>query len=200
MEKVEKVWGYEQIICNSELYCGKLLHLNAGYSSSLHQHDDKEETFYVLEGKLQMELGDSTMILAEGDSVEIHQNVLHRFTGIKDSILVEFSTHHEDRDSYRKIPSKKNRIVYVDIDGFLCTDEQGQYKNAKPIQENIDRINKKYDDGELIYIWTSRGTTTDINWRELTEKQLAQWGVKYHELLFGKPEYDEICDDKAMCL
>jgi hypothetical protein len=32
---------------------------------------------------------------------------------------------------------------------------------------------------------------------ELTKKQLALWEVKYHELLFGKPEYDIIIDDKS---
>ena len=32
--------------------------------------------------------------------------------------------------------------------------------------------------------------------RDLTEKQLEKWGVKYHELLFGKPHADVFIDDK----
>ena len=34
--------------------------------------------------------------------------------------------------------------------------------------------------------------------RDLTEKQLEKWGVKYQELLFGKPHADVFIDDKAV--
>jgi hypothetical protein len=39
---------------------------------------------------------------------------------------------------------------------------------------------------------------TGIDWREFTEKQLKSWGVKYHELIFGKPVADVFIDDKAI--
>ena len=44
--------------------------------------------------------------------------------------------------------------------------------------------------------WTARGTGSGIDWREVTEKQFKKWGVKYHELRFGKPIYDLFIDDK----
>lgn len=88
-------------------------------------------------------------------------------------------------------------ICYVDIDGVICTDAQGKYEEVTPILENIERINRLYDDGNEIILWTARGTVTRIDWRELTEKQLKEWGVKYHELRFGKPYYDLLIDDKA---
>ena len=31
----------------------------------------------------------------------------------------------------------------------------------------------------------------------MTEQQLKQWGVKYSELILGKPAYDMIIDDKG---
>jgi len=31
-----------------------------------------------------------------------------------------------------------------------------------------------------------------------TESQLKKWGVRYHELLFGKPSYDLFIDDKNL--
>lgn len=31
-----------------------------------------------------------------------------------------------------------------------------------------------------------------------TKKQLNKWGVKYHELIFGKPSYDILIDDKCL--
>ena len=32
---------------------------------------------------------------------------------------------------------------------------------------------------------------------EFTVKQLMKWGLKYNELIFGKPSYDIFVDDKA---
>jgi len=86
---------------------------------------------------------------------------------------------------------------YVDIDGTICTQDGTDYENAKPIQSAIDRINALYDEGHRIVYWTARGTKTGINWTYLTLKQFDAWGVKFHDLQFGKPAYDVLIDDKA---
>jgi len=88
--------------------------------------------------------------------------------------------------------------IFVDIDGVICNNTYGNYQQAEPIFENIKKINKKYDEGNEIVLWTARGTTTGINWKELTKKQMEKWKVKYHSLSFKKPEYDIIIDDKAV--
>jgi len=88
-------------------------------------------------------------------------------------------------------------IFYVDIDETICTKSPDlRYENAHPMTERIEKINKLYDEGNTIIYWTARGTVTGIDWREVTEKQFRQWGVKYHELRFGKPAYDLFIDDK----
>jgi dTDP-glucose 4,6-dehydratase len=88
-------------------------------------------------------------------------------------------------------------IFYVDIDETICTKSPDlRYENAQPMTERIERVNKLYDEGNTIIYWTARGTVTGIDWREVTEKQFRQWGVKYHELRFGKPAYDLFIDDK----
>ena len=88
-------------------------------------------------------------------------------------------------------------IIYVDIDETICTkSEDLDYAKAKPIKERIQRINKLFDQGNTIIYWTARGTMTKIDWREVTEKQFKNWGVKYHDLKFGKPAYDLFIDDK----
>ena len=46
--------------------------------------------------------------------------------------------------------------------------------------------------------WTARGTTTGIDWTETTLQQFDKWGVKYHDLKMGKPQYDVFIDDKNM--
>ena len=89
-------------------------------------------------------------------------------------------------------------LIYIDIDETICiTPEDRDYTNATPINENIAKANKLYDEGNTIVYWTARGTVTKIDWREVTEKQFKDWGVKCHELKFDKP-YDLIIDDKAL--
>lgn len=89
--------------------------------------------------------------------------------------------------------------MYVDIDETICFYEgERNYKLAKPIQENIDKINKLYDEGHQITYWTARGSITKINWFDLTKTQLMLWGCKYHRLSTGKkPAYDLLICDKT---
>ncbi len=88
-------------------------------------------------------------------------------------------------------------IIYVDIDETICfSPESRDYSMATPIEKNINKINKMYDNGDTIVYWTARGTLTGKDWRGVTEGQFKRWGVKYHELKFGKPAYDLFIDDK----
>ena len=90
-------------------------------------------------------------------------------------------------------------IIFIDIDETICnTSEDRNYKAAVPIIENINKANELYENGHTIIYWTARGTTTGIDWRKITEEQFAGWGVKYHDLQFGKPYYDLFIDDKNM--
>jgi hypothetical protein len=90
-------------------------------------------------------------------------------------------------------------IYYVDIDDTICTRIDSanlNYENSKPLKERIEFINQLYDNGHTIVYWTARGTGTGIDWSKTTKKQFSEWGVKYHELRFGKPIYDLFIDDK----
>lgn len=99
---------------NNDLYCGKRLHFttppqdNVFPSTSLHFHANKHETMYVESGQFQISVvhtesgGWTHWNLIDGDSIVIPPNTPHRITALKiPSVLVEFSTHHEDSDSYR---------------------------------------------------------------------------------------------------
>jgi hypothetical protein len=90
-------------------------------------------------------------------------------------------------------------VIYIDIDDTICNSpNKPDYTNCFPIIENINKANKLYDNGHLIVYWTARGTGTGIDWSDITKKQLREWGVKYHDLKFGKPNYDLFIDDKNM--
>ena len=87
--------------------------------------------------------------------------------------------------------------LIFDIDGTICTQEL-DYSKAQPIQEVIDKLNKKYDEGFKIVLFTARGTETGIDWSEVTAAQLKQWKVSYHDLIFGKPAGLQYIDDKGI--
>lgn len=91
------------------------------------------------------------------------------------------------------------KIYYVDIDETICsTPNSRKYEDAIPILENIEKINNLYDMGNTIVYWTSRGSRKQIDWYDLTYRQLKSWGVKFNELRVDKPYYDIFIDDKTL--
>lgn len=92
------------------------------------------------------------------------------------------------------------RFVF-DIDGVVATiTPNNDYSVAEPIPQNIELINKLYQNGNFIVLLTARGVTTGIDWEVVTREQLSIWQVKYHELHFGKPAADYYIDDKFISI
>ena len=59
-------------------------------------------------------------------------------------------------------------VVYIDIDETIAnTPENRDYSLSTPIQENIEKANKFYDDGHIVVYWTARGTVTGIDWENI---------------------------------
>jgi CMP-N-acetylneuraminic acid synthetase len=97
----------------------------------------------------------------------------------------------------KRFINKKGGIIYVDIDQTLFCSKIPTYEVTYVNKRMIDLVNYLFEHNFII-LWTSRGTVTQIDWREHTEKQLANYGVKYHELRLKKPMYDFWVDDKAV--
>ena len=91
-------------------------------------------------------------------------------------------------------------IYCFDVDGTICTLRSGgDYQNAKPFEDMVSSINRLYEAGHTIKIFTARGCNSGIDHTELTIKQMSDWGIKYHELIMNrKPHYDLLIDDKAI--
>ena len=105
--KVEKVWGYELWLANTELYCGKILHLEKDHFCSYHYHKIKDETFYVLKGLVRFYISSNYITVGPGLSIHISSREIHSFCGLETSDIIEISTHHSDDDSYRLTESGK---------------------------------------------------------------------------------------------
>jgi mannose-6-phosphate isomerase len=113
---VDKPWGHEVIWADTELYVGKVLHVNAGEALSLQYHREKDETLYVLSGYVRMEVGPSSekleaVELRAGDAMRLRPGTVHRMEALEESDVLEVSTPHLDDlvrldDRYGRIRSR----------------------------------------------------------------------------------------------
>ncbi len=100
----------------------------------------------------------------------------------------------------------KFKIICFDLDNTICKTKKNFYKKSLPIKKNIKLINRLYEDGFYIKIFTARFMGRSNENIKLAKKkgfkftklQLESWGLKYNELIFGKPSYDIYVDDKSL--
>lgn len=94
--RVSKPWGYELIWAKTDRYVGKILHVNKGESLSLQYHHQKDETLYLLRGRVELTLQKDgerrTVMMTVGESFHIPPLMVHRLEALEDSDLAEVST------------------------------------------------------------------------------------------------------------
>lgn len=98
VRQIEKPWGYETHWTPADKpYMGKILHINAGKQLSLQIHDQKQESWFLINGQAKVVWDDNKGDLIEtelekgkGYSCVIGQR--HRLVGITDCDVVEVST------------------------------------------------------------------------------------------------------------
>ena len=114
-KRVEKEWGTEYWLTNSQKYCAKLLVMKGGYAGSLHRHYEKDETLTVVKGEMRLHIqggvfGIDSKTMGEGDWVRLAPGDWHRLEGLADETwIMEASTHHDDMDVERATVSGKLR-------------------------------------------------------------------------------------------
>jgi mannose-6-phosphate isomerase-like protein (cupin superfamily) len=110
--KVDKGWGMELIWASNDEYCGKILVFNnAGSKFSMHFHKDKDETWFVNQGRFKVRWIDTKTAvlyekeLNEGDvwhNPRLQPHQLEAMVG--NSSITEVSTADSPDDNYRIIP------------------------------------------------------------------------------------------------
>ncbi|MGH7764965.1 MAG: cupin domain-containing protein [Candidatus Dormibacteraceae bacterium] len=99
--RVDKPWGYELRWAVTDRYVGKVLHVNKGEALSLQYHERKDESQYIVNGEVDIELGGPDGVLSKhrlvaGDTLHIAPGTRHRMTAIEDTDIFEVSTHEID--------------------------------------------------------------------------------------------------------
>lgn len=113
-DEVPKPWGSELWFAHTERYAGKILRVRAGCRLSVQYHEQKDETSYVLSGRVIVSQGDSaekmtTRELGPGESWRNAPGVVHTLEAVEDAEIVEVSTPQlEDvvrlEDRYGRVP------------------------------------------------------------------------------------------------
>lgn len=108
--RVAKPWGYEIWYAHTDRYAGKILHVAAGHRLSLQYHERKDETSYLLHGRLLLIKGAheselTEVVLEPGASWRNAPGEVHSIEALEDADVLEVSTPElEDvvrlRDSY----------------------------------------------------------------------------------------------------
>ena len=99
-------------------------------------------------------------------------------------------------------PLKK---IIVDCDGVIAENNNGDYANPPPLAHGIEQVNKLYDMGYEIVLFTARyGERESGNIHMQYERGYTEWldwlhthNVKYHHAFMGKPAAILYIDDKA---
>lgn len=94
--RITKPWGYEIIWAKTDRYVGKIIHIDAGQSLSLQFHREKEETLYLLRGRVLLTLeknGERRQIeMKPGQAFHIPPLLIHRMEALEEADIAEAST------------------------------------------------------------------------------------------------------------
>jgi mannose-6-phosphate isomerase len=95
--RVDKPWGHELIWAHTDRYVGKILVIETGKRLSLQRHVIKDESIYVLSGRLNLTLEDDAgevrvAELGPGDQRHIATGRIHRYEALERCEVLEVST------------------------------------------------------------------------------------------------------------
>ena len=94
---VPKPWGSELWFAATPLYAGKLLRIEAGARLSVQAHEHKDESSYVLSGRVLVAQGPSVeelvcRELGPGEAWRNEPGVVHTIEALEDAVVIEVST------------------------------------------------------------------------------------------------------------
>jgi mannose-6-phosphate isomerase-like protein (cupin superfamily) len=129
-----KVWGETSEIFNHNNISCMSLHIHKGYTCSWHKHNNKMNGFYVIKGKLLIQVNknndhkmiDSTLLLSK-EKTYVSIGEIHRFVAITNVVALEWYW-------------AELNINDIDrIDHGSCLDDN-EFKKIKEIAKQIKKL------------------------------------------------------------
>lgn len=97
-----------------------------GEGAALHVHDNEDELVYLLQGEIEVTLGDQTMLAVPGVTALLPRGIAHGFTNVGDTPSIVIDT-----------------ILPGSFDNYFL-EMAALYKKCEPSQEQIGRLSGKY--------------------------------------------------------
>lgn len=91
-KRKDKPWGYERPVAEFQGVFLKELFLRKGSESSLHYHESKEELFYIVKGRIKVQLDQEEEDLEPGDVLLISPGQRHQIRPLEDTLILELGT------------------------------------------------------------------------------------------------------------
>ncbi len=115
--EVSKPWGSELWFAHTDRYAGKILRVRAGCRLSVQFHEEKDETSYVLSGRVIVSQGDSAdqltaRELGPGESWRNLPRIVHTLEAVEDAEIVEVST--PQLEDVVRLADRYGRVAPVD--------------------------------------------------------------------------------------
>ncbi|MCD6408179.1 cupin domain-containing protein [bacterium] len=85
-----------------ENYCGKFIFMFKGQRCPSHYHKKKDETFFILKGKVEMKYGRKKKIMKMGDTLVMPIKTEHTFLALQNSLILEVSNASVIKDNFFK--------------------------------------------------------------------------------------------------
>jgi len=129
---VEKPWGYEYLLCETESVGLWALYIGFNHQTSMHCHPEKLTMMLCLSDNFVISFLDGNLTLNSGDIVYIQPGVFHRTTSLntQGGFLLEFETPVDKLDLVRLDDSYgRNDNTYE-----IHTERKSRIKNQIPVQ------------------------------------------------------------------
>ena len=109
-----KRWGedrgeFVQVAYQETMRHLAVFEIKKGYSRGEHYHENKEEIFYVFRGRIKASLIDmdtlqkEEKILEKGNRIRVKPRCGHRFYGLEDTLVIEYSPQVYDKEDTYKV-------------------------------------------------------------------------------------------------
>jgi len=109
-------YGCSLITVVNREYCKKLIVVLPGQKHPEQWHEEKEETFHVVHGKVMIRLDGKEGQYGPGDVVTVERGVRHYFTSETGAVIEEISSTHKGKDSFysdKSIMENKARKTHL---------------------------------------------------------------------------------------
>ena len=118
-------FGCVIITCINRTYCKKLIIQLPRQKHPYHFHKEKEETFQLLDGDLEIVINGVRKKLESGDTFLVEPKTWHKFHTLDGAIFEEVSTTHFNNDSYyedeqiARLPREKRKTLIANWEAVV---------------------------------------------------------------------------------